>query len=254
MPVPLLNAIQQAVNLVNKASHLVIFTGAGLSTPSGIPDFRSHQTGLWEKDDPMVVASLTTFHHRPDVFYRWLRPLARDIWDAQPNPAHLGLAQLEKTGMVKAVLTQNIDYLHQRAGSMRVSELHGSLETFSCPTCSRVFEAAFIKTRVLNEDAPPVCDHCHSIIKPDITLFEEMLPVNTWMEAERQSQLCDLMIVLGSSLTVYPAAHLPAIALENNARLILINLTSTPLDSRADVLIPNDVAQTVPILVNALLN
>jgi NAD-dependent deacetylase len=254
MPEAYITAVKQTAQLIKNASHLVVFTGAGLSTPSGIPDFRSQTTGLWKKDDPMVVASLTAFKRHPDIFFNWLRPLARAIWNAQPNPAHSGLAELEKQGIIKAILTQNIDDLHQRAGSNHVAELHGSLETFTCPTCSRIYHSRQLKERFLDEEKLPECFHCHSILKPDITLFEEMLPANAWMEAEQQCQVCDLMIVLGSSLSVYPAAHLPAIALENNSRLVLINLTPTPLDSQADVLITHDVSRVVPELVEAVLN
>ena len=254
MAEPFAAAVLQAAQLIKNASHLIIFTGAGLSTPSGIPDFRSQSSGLWEKDNPMEVASLTSFKRHPDVFFNWLRPLARDIWNAQPNAAHFGLAELEKKGIIKAVLTQNIDYLHQRAGSKLVAQLHGSIETFTCPSCKHIFHSDQIKDRFLNNVAPPTCLRCNSIIKPDITLFEEMLPVDAWMEAERQCQRCDLLIVLGSSLTVYPAAHLPAIALENKSRLVVINRTRTPIDSRADVLLPYDVSCVVPELVKAVLN
>ena len=178
----------------------------------------------------MDVASVSSFKHHPEVFFNWLRPLARDIWNAQPNAAHYGLAELEKKGVIKALLTQNIDYLHQRAGSIKVSELHGSLKTFTCPKCSRTFPFNQVKDILFSGQSLPKCSFCLSVIKPDITLFEEMLPEAAWIEAEKQSRDCDLMIVLGSSLSVYPAASLPVIALENKSRLILVNLTPTPLD------------------------
>ncbi|MCE1254700.1 MAG: NAD-dependent deacylase [Anaerolineae bacterium] len=246
--------IKRAAGLIRAARYFVVFSGAGLSTPSGIPDFRSEDKGLWQKEDPMTVASLTAFRRRPETFFNWLRPLASDIWKAAPNPAHTGLADLEKQGKLRAVLTQNIDGLHQRAGTKNVSELHGSLERFTCPTCHQFYSGAVIRQTLLTHNEIPCCNICGSHLKPDITLFEENLPVQAWLEAEKHSRACDLMLVVGSSLTVYPAAELPFMALQNGAHLIVINYTPTALDRQADLVFHANVAEIIPALVQAVLN
>lgn len=240
------SAVQRAGAMLRAARHAVVFTGAGISTPSGIPDFRSKRTGLWERYDPMQVASIGTFRSHPEQFYGWLRPLLRDIWNAQPNAAHYALAELEAAGRVQAVITQNIDDLHQRAGSKQVYEVHGSLRTMTCQRCKVQHSAQIFRQVLSASDELARCPSCGQVVKPDITLFGEMLPARTWSEAERHCQAADLMLVAGSSLEVWPAAHLPQLAVEEGAGLIIINLTPTFLDDRAAALIPLDVAQALP--------
>lgn len=244
--------IIQAAELIRSAEYAVAFTGAGISTPSGIPDFRSANTGLWMKNDPMEVASLTAFRRRPEVFFNWLRPLARDILRAQPNPAHVGLARLEQAGLLKAIVTQNIDGLHQKAGARNVIEVHGSMTRLECPRCSRDYPAAEYAEALIADGIIPRCKGCTAILKPSITLFEEMLPHKAWDQAERACRRADLMLVVGSSLEVTPAAYLPVYALENGARLILNNLARTPLDSRADLILPWDAAEVIPAIAERL--
>ncbi len=261
-PNPPAAAIEAAAGLLRSARHAVAFTGAGISTPSGIPDFRSRGTGLWERDDPMEVASLAVFRSRPERFYGWLRPLLRGAWAAEPNPAHLALAQMEAAGILKAVITQNIDDLHQRAGSKSIYEVHGSLRTVTCPRCHETYPSEQFRavlessgettkgvqstTGLPGRDPIPHCPRCHQVLKPDITLFGEMLPAETWQGAEEQCFLADVILVAGSSLEVWPAASLPALAVENGARLIINNLTPTSLDRHADVLLPANVAEVLP--------
>ncbi len=247
------NAIQQAAQMLRDAQHAVVFTGAGISTPSGIPDFRSKKTGLWERYDPMEFASIGVFQSRPDRFYDWLRPLLRQTWNAQPNPAHLSLARLEKAGVIKAIITQNIDDLHQRAGAKHVLEVHGSMHTLSCLHCNETYPSEQFKEQMSTADEMPRCSICSRILKPDITLFGEMLPMETWDKAEEHCLLADVMLVAGSSLEVWPAASLPEIALEHGAQLILNNLSPTPLDQRAAVRIPLDVAQAIPQIADLVL-
>jgi NAD-dependent deacetylase len=240
------NKIVEAVQLIHTSRRLVFFTGAGISTPSGVPDFRSAHSGLWEKDDPMVVASLTAFRKRPERFYAWLHPLAREIFRAQPNPAHYAIADLQKAGYGQSVVTQNIDGLHQRGGSPDVLELHGTMETITCLRCdltypSKDFIEPFIASRIM-----PTCPRCGAILKPDIVLFEEALPWETWNQAEGICEKCDLMIVVGSSLNVIPAASLPQTAAQNGAKLVVINQTPTPLDPYADVIFNEDCAEVLP--------
>jgi NAD-dependent deacetylase len=247
-----LEALQKAAGLIRASAFMVAFTGAGISTPSGIPDFRSAHTGLWEKDDPFEVASLTAFHRHPERFFNWLRPLARDLYQAAPNPAHLGLAQLEKAGLLKAIITQNIDGLHQKAGARNVIEVHGSMTRLDCLNCRRSYSTTEYADSFLMQGSIPRCSRCGNILKPTITLFEEMLPQKAWDQAERACRKADLVLVVGSSLEVVPAAYLPMHALDNHARLIINNLTRTPLDQRADARLPWDTAEAIPALVEKL--
>lgn len=249
---PVEKDIPRAADLLRTARHAVALTGAGISTPSNIPDFRSQGTGLWRKDDPMQVASLSAFRHRPQSFFNWFRPLAKRIWAAEPNPAHRALAQLEKAGRLQAVITQNIDGLHQKAGSQNVIELHGSASHLTCPVCHRCYPAENFQASFLEEESFPHCTVCGEVLKPDIVLFEEMLPMNVWNQAQSQCEHADVMLVVGSSLEVMPANSLPLYALQGGARLIIANYTPTHLDRYADVLLPYDVVDTLPRIVAAM--
>ena len=240
--------IDQARRLIQESRHLVAFTGAGLSTPSGIPDFRSKGTGLWERFDPMEVASLTTFRTAPTRFWDWKRPLMRQIWQAQPNPAHMALAQLEAQSRLSAVITQNIDGLHQRAGSRAVFELHGTVETMTCPACRKQVSSSLYRQLIEESDEIPRCEACGRIMKPDVVLFEENLPTRVWQAAEEHCTRADVILVAGSSLEVWPAATLPEMAVSHGARLIIANLSPTFLDSQALVLLPFDVAEALPLI------
>lgn len=240
--------INLARRFIHESRHLVAFTGAGISTPSGIPDFRSKGTGLWERYDPMEVASLTTFRTAPSRFWDWKRNLMRQIWQAQPNPAHQALAQLEARGSLAAVITQNIDGLHQRAGSHTVLELHGTVETMTCPACRKQVPSSLYRKLIEESDEMPRCKSCGAIMKPDVVLFEENLPPKVWRAAEDHCVRADVILVAGSSLEVWPAATLPELAVSNGARLIIANLSPTFLDSRAEVLLPFDVAEALPLI------
>jgi NAD-dependent deacetylase len=241
---------QKAGELIRSARHAVVLTGAGISTPSGIPDFRSQNTGLWTKDDPMRVASLSAFRYRPEVFFNWLRPLAHKIWQARPNAAHTGLAEMEKAGAIKAVITQNIDGLHQAAGSRNVLELHGSVRTVSCKTCRKAYPSDQFRSDFLDGGIPR-CPSCNSILKPDIVLFEEMLPADVWEKAAWHCRQTDVLLVVGSALEVTPAASLPYIAIENEASLVINTISSTYLDDQAAILLPYDVLEIVPLIKSA---
>ncbi len=238
--------IQRAAGLLRNSRQAVALTGAGFSTPSGIPDFRSAGSGLWTRYLPMEVASLSTFRYDPEKFFAWLRPLASHMLTARPNAAHQALVDLEKSGYITTIITQNIDGLHTRAGAKNVLEVHGTLNTLTCASCYRQYQAGGIIESYLEEGTIPRCPACQGILKPDVILFEEQLPVRTWMKAEEASKSCDLMIVAGTSLEVMPSAGLPARAVEHGAHLILVNRSSTYIDARADVLIQEDVSLIVP--------
>jgi len=252
--IPTPDTIQRTADLILSSSRIVVFTGAGISTPSGIPDFRSANKGLWTQSNPMEVASLTAFHHHPEIFFNWLRPLAAEIWKAAPNGAHYSLVELEKAGFLTAVITQNIDGLHQKAGSREVVEVHGSIGKLECERCQAVFPAEDFLVSFIQNGIIPICRHCSGILKPGIVLFEEMLPYPAWAKAVDHSQNADLFIVIGSSLEVTPAASLPLETLRRGARLVINTRSSTYLDSRADVVIHRDVAEVIPAITHLVLN
>jgi NAD-dependent deacetylase len=244
--------IEHVTALWLRSRRAVALTGAGLSTGSGIPDFRNPQSGIWSANDPMAVASLETFRYAPEKFYAWVRPLARQIRQAEPNAAHRALATLEMQGKLHTLITQNIDELHRRAGSQHVLELHGSLHTATCVRCRRVWPATERVDRFVTDGQMPHCPECNGLLKPDVTLMGEQLPVAVMRAAQAAARECDLMIVAGSSLEVMPAAGLPVEALNNGARLVVVNAQPTYIDERADVVIQGDVVEVLPALGAAL--
>ncbi len=242
------DGIEFAAELFSNAKRAVLLTGAGMSTPSGIPDFRSEGTGLWSRDEPLEVASLSTFRTNPEKFYAWFRPLANQIFEAKPNYAHLALAQLETSGHIHSIATQNIDLLHQKAGSKNVIELHGSLATLSCTQCFQQVESSPYLKPFVEQGEIPHCPNCGAVLKPDVILFGEQLPQKAWFNAQRASRACDLMVVAGSSLEVLPVAGLPMQALDRGAHLVIINNSPTYLDVRADSVIQGNVADIIPAI------
>jgi NAD-dependent deacetylase len=246
-------AFDKAADLLRNSRLAVALTGAGFSTPSGIPDFRSKGTGLWEHDDPMEVASLTTFQNHPERFYGWIQSLSTSIWAAKPNPAHIALAKMERAGVIKAVITQNIDGLHQLAGSSNVFELHGTLRSMTCIRCRAKVDSDTVIPSFISAGTLPLCPGCQGLLKPDIVLFEEMLPDEAWGKAEQFCSSCDVILVVGSSLEVIPASRLPLRALEKGAHLILNNHSQTYLDSYADAVLREDLAEVIPALARQVL-
>lgn len=243
-----------AADLLKKSRHTVALTGAGISTPSGIPDFRSPTVGLWTRMEPMEVASLSVFRHNPEQFYRWFQPFAAQVLSAQPNPAHIALAKLQAADYIKTIITQNIDGLHSRAGAVGVLEVHGSLFTLSCTNCYRQLPSSAVMEEYIDQCKVPYCPTCGSVLKPDIILYEEQLPVKTWNKAEEACRNCDLMLVAGTSLEVMPSAKLPVQAMDHGAQLIIINNASTFMDVRADIVIHADVAEILPQIMDEVLN
>jgi len=246
--------IEYAAELLRKAKYAVALTGAGISTPSGIPDFRSEGTGLWSRDEPMEVASLNTFRTDPERFFVWFRPLAGQIFYAEPNPAHVALAELEKAGRIQSIVTQNIDALHHKAGSKNVIEMHGTLRTLSCTQCFQQAEAKNYLEAFVVRGALPRCPECNGLLKPDVILFGEQLPQRAWYDAQRESRQCDLMLVAGSSLEVLPVAGLPMQAIDRGSHLVILNNATTYLNVRADVVIQEDVAAIIPAIAEQVLN
>jgi len=243
--------IEHAADLFRHAHHAVALTGAGVSTPSGIPDFRSPESGLWERYNPMEVASIWSFRLNPQTFYDWLRPLAECLLYALPNPAHVALAEMEQQGWLKAIITQNIDGLHQRAGASRVLEVHGHMRQVTCIRCYKEVPAMSLVARFLLTGKAPYCA-CGGVFKPNTILFGEQLPVRVMNEAIAEVRRCDLLLVAGSSLEVVPVADLPFLAVDHGARAIIVNLQPTDLDRCADLVIHGEVADTLPRIVRLL--
>lgn len=238
--------LEDAAELFRRSKRVVVLTGAGISTPSGIPDFRSEGTGLWSRDEPMEVASLSTFRTHPERFFNWFRPLAGQIFNAHPNAAHLAFSEMEQAGIQQTIVTQNIDFLHQKAGSQHVVEMHGTLKTSSCTSCYKRFESMGFLRSFIDHGTIPRCSSCNGILKPDVILFGEQLPQSAWFEAQSEARQCDLMVVAGSSLEVLPVAGLPMQAVDRGAHLIIINNSPTYINVRADVVIMDDVATILP--------
>ncbi len=244
--------IAQAARLLKSARHAIALTGAGVSTSSGIPDFRSPGSGLWEHADPMSVASIWGFVEHPAGFYDWIKPLTRLMMDAKPNGAHCALAELEAMGLLRVVVTQNIDNLHQLAGSKRVLEVHGHLREATCIRCYHLVAAQPLIKQFLEDGTVPVCEVCGGVMKPNVVLFGEVPPVSVMYEAELESKQCDVMLIAGSSLEVVPAADLPLYAKKNGAQLIIANRTPTAADAHATVVLREDVAVALPKIVEAV--
>ena len=253
-PSQTLASIDYVVELLCKAKYTVVLTGAGISTPSGIPDFRSEGTGLWSRDEPMEVASLNTFRTDPERFFAWFRPLANLIVNAKPNLAHIALANLENAKRIHSIITQNIDALHQKAGSKNVIETHGTCRTLSCTQCFHQAEAQDYLEAFVEQGKLPHCPKCGSLMKPNVILFGEQLPQQAWNDAQRESRQCDLMLVAGSSLEVLPVAGLPMQAIDRGAHLVILNNTVTYINVRADVVIEEDVAEVLPVIAEQVLN
>ena len=209
---------------------------------------------MWSKDEPLEAASLTTFRTRPERFFSWFRPLADQIFNAQPNAAHYALAELEKAGRIRSVITQNIDILHQKAGSETVIEMHGTLRTLTCSQCYHQVQADLYLASFVESGEMPYCPVCGQVLKPDVILFGEQLPQTAWFKAQKEARQCDLMLVAGSSLEVLPVAGQPMQALDRGAHLIIVNNTETYLNVRADVTILEDVAEIIPAITESVLN
>ena len=251
MDAPARHPIARAARILRRSRYAVALTGAGISTPSGIPDFRSPGTGLWERADPMRVASIYAFRRNPQAFYEWIRPLALALFEAEPNPAHRALAALEAADFLRAVITQNIDALHQEAGSREVLEVHGHLRSATCMDCYRVQAAEDLVAEFLASDAVPRCPVCGGVMKPDVILFGEQLPMKVVNAAMAHVESADVMLVAGSSLEVVPVSQLPLKLCRRGGRLIVINETPTCADSAAEVVIRDDVAEVLPRIARA---
>lgn len=209
----------------------VVFSGAGMSTESGLPDFRSPQ-GMWKKQDPRLLASISALRSNTQEFYDFYRMRLANLQKAQPHNGHQVLGRLQKKRMLDAIITQNVDSLHQRAGASRVIELHGNLREAVCLKCKSIYPSS-----ILEETATPLCKECQGLLKPGVILFGESLPYDALRQAEMESKRAKLFIVIGSSLEVSPANYFPELAKDCGAKLVFINMEPTHMDPKADLII-----------------
>ena len=230
-------AVEQIADWMQSAQQTVVLTGAGISTESGIPDFRS-PGGVWSKFTPVYFDD---FVNSADARYKYWRQKVTgrdDFADAKPNAGHIALAQWEQRGLLPGVITQNVDGLHQDAGSERVLELHGTARWAKCLDCDATFPVEPLIEQFVSEDRVPECEKCGGLVKHATISFGQSLPADVLMEASRWAGSADLMLAIGSSLVVTPAADLPYLTKRNGGRLVIINRGETPLDDAADLLVP----------------
>jgi NAD-dependent deacetylase len=252
VPIATQGGIEQLAELVRAADSVVALTGAGISVPSGIPDFRSPGTGLWEKVNPMEVAHIDAFRRDPDRFWSFYAQRFMGLRDKQPNDAHRALADLERRGMVRALVTQNIDRLHRAAGSTQVIEVHGSIDRCVCLECGGYFTLEQVVEQLERGAGTPECTACIAPLKPDVVLFGEMLPEAAMAEAYALASEADLMLCVGSSLEVYPVAGLPRVTLEAGGHVALVTQGPTPYDREADVKLSGDVVEELTAVLQLL--
>jgi len=238
--------------LLSEAERGIAFTGAGISTESGIPDFRS-PGGVWSRHRPVMYDDFLAAPAERRRYWLIRRETVPQFLSAKPNAGHDALATLESRGCLAAIITQNIDELHQRAGSRRVLELHGTALRIHCLSCDRRYTCQELQPRLEVDDLDPRCDGCGGILKSMTVSFGQDLPAEVWEEAMRLAAEADLFLALGSSLVVHPAARLPEIAVRNGAKLVIVNRDPTPLDHLADLVIREPIGMTMSAVMAAML-
>ena len=236
--------------LIRARQPCVVLTGAGVSTESGIPDFRS-PTGLWARFDPLEYGSIEAFRRDPLKVWGFYKPRVAILTDAKPNSAHIAIAELERLGVVRAVVTQNIDLLHERAGSREVVEVHGSIRSSTCLGCGERHPLERVLQLLEGADAP-ACPSCGQILKPDVVFFGELLPAGPIERAFELVRAARLLLVVGSALEVHPFAGLPLETLRAGGEVAIVNRGSTPVDSHASLLIDGSVGEVLPAVVAVL--
>jgi NAD-dependent deacetylase len=237
--------------LVRASECTVALTGAGVSVPSGIPDFRTPETGLWANVDPIEVAHIDVFERDPARFWSYYRPRFQALGDKRPNRAHEALAELERRGLLEAVVTQNIDRLHRAAGSRQVVEVHGSIDTSTCRGCGAVYAVEEVEA-LFDAAGVAICAECGGAVKPDVVLFGELLPQAAISRAQELAERAELMLCVGSSLAVHPVAALPGLTLEAGGRLAIVTKSATPYDDDAVLKLDGEVDAELDALLAAL--
>jgi NAD-dependent deacetylase len=238
-------------DLIRESGCTVALTGAGVSVPSGIPDFRTPETGLWANVDPMEVAHIDVFDRDPARFWSYYRPRFQSLGDKRPNRAHEALAEFERRGLLEGVITQNIDRLHRAGGSRNVVEMHGSIETSACTRCATVFEIEEVE-ELFDDEGIAICSACGGAVKPDVVLFGELLPESAMARARSLAERAELMICVGSSLAVHPVSGLPQLTLERGGRLAIVTKGETPYDGDAELKLDGEVVDELTSVLASL--
>jgi NAD-dependent deacetylase len=244
-------AVERLAALVRESRRTVALTGAGVSVPSGIPDFRTPGEGMWANVDPMEVAHIDVFERDPARFWSYYRPRFQALGDREPNAAHDALAELERRGLLEGVITQNIDRLHRAAGSREVVEVHGSIESSTCLSCGSSYGLGEVE-ELFDDEGVARCGRCDGAVKPDVVLFGELLPEEAMRRAQELAEGADLLLCIGSSLVVHPVAGLPALTLDRGGRLAILTKGPTPYDGDAVVRLDGEVDQELGALAAAL--
>jgi len=244
--------IQNAAELLLNSKEAIALTGAGISTESGIPDFRS-EGGIWKKYKPEIYGNIEAFLKNPAKFWEMAQKIAPNLFKAKPNPGHYALAELEKMDLIKAVITQNIDELHQKAGSVIVYEVHGSINRFTCLGCRASYtkEQVFRKLKKEKKNGPS-CEYCAAPLKPSVVLFGEGLPRFEKYQSQALAKKADVMLIAGSSLSVAPICDLPLYTLREKGDLIIVNDEPTDLDEKATVVIRHKTGTILPLIVEEI--
>lgn len=241
-----------AIDLLRYSKNIVVFTGAGISTPSGIDDFRS-PGGLWEQFNPLKYANYTIFLKKPEYYWELERVMTPRFEKAKPNKVHKAIVELEKKTNLKAIITQNIDNFHQEAGSkVPIIELHGNVNEIHCMDCHCAIKRSYIQKRIKAGDLVPKCPNCGGRVKPNILLFNEPIVEDVLEEATEYAEKCDLMLIFGSSLSVFPANQIPLLARKAGAKLIFINRDPTFMDKYATLRMLGDLETYLPMIVRSL--
>jgi NAD-dependent deacetylase len=243
--------VERLAELLRESRSTVALTGAGISVPSGIPDFRTPETGLWADVDPMEVAHIDVFERDPARFWSYYLPRFQSLGDKRPNVAHEALAELESRQLLDGVITQNIDRLHRAAGSDNVVEVHGSIETSTCRRCAESFGIDEVEG-LFDAEGIAVCASCGGVVKPDVVLFGELLPESAMAMAQDLARRAELILCIGSSLAVHPVAGLPELTLERGGRLAIVTKGPTPYDDEAELKLDGEVDAELSALVAAL--
>ena len=242
---------ERLAELIRENQPCVALTGAGVSTESGIPDFRS-RTGMWAEFDPLEYASLGAFLRDPEKVWRFYVPRFAMLTDAEPNRAHRALAVLEALGLLDAVVTQNIDLLHTRAGSKEVIEVHGSIRTSTCRACGVQYGLEHVLALLAVGEGAPRCAGCGAVVKPDVVFFDELLPPAAIDRAYELAERAGLLLVAGSSLEVYPVAGLPDVTLAAGGKVAVVNRGPTPADGRAAIVLDGSAGEILAATVAML--
>ncbi len=245
-------SINKAAELLINSKNAVVLTGAGISTESGIPDFRG-ESGIWAKYKPEIYGSIQSFLNDPSKFWKMAEDIAPTLFNAEPNAGHYAIAALEKMNIVKAIITQNIDELHQKAGSIIVYEVHGNINRFSCLGCRASYNKQQLLRKMKKEKKlHPLCDFCATPLKPSVVLFGESLPNFEKYMSIDLAKKTDVMLIAGSSLSVAPVCDLPLYTISEGGKLIIINDEPTYLDERAEIVINNKTGTMLPLIVEEI--